>query len=1375
MPTPSKRKSPAKTPPHKSVSKELYEKERAKANDFVAFMTSPSPSKSSVGSLRSKSASPSPSRRFAKGPAKTYSARDRSPLQKSKAQDTTTDTDAIIADDEEDENSVVPFLAIDTPTKLTPLWTDLEVAKSPAELMKLSAQKKAAAANKKQRSRGLSPNSHGRAIARSLSTPNTIKLVDEIVGRYNNNNVSPRKRSSAEDALSNAHNKRGAHSSPRGKFHKASVLTGGPVCRMIPTGSSPEKKRRALYSPLRHTSILMNRESLPDLKIVRENVTELKSNAVKQKAKEAVDDKSKADDSKVPSTARGRRSCPPKFYHDEVVDRKDRESPSRIDSPSYGLLPVKREKKSDVQSKKSAMNAVEKEQVDVKPAAGDSAADDSTAREQSAIIKSELATTTTKTEDNTDSSNNGGKKRRRSRARRHITAGFSLGNIEQLENALKTPKEEPADTTTSDESGKQKRRTIKKEILSNKELEEMMSKKRKQSAERKKKAAAKKEAAKLAAEELEAALALQESGGGTLSIDEKANPPKEQNNLIVRLLTDSPSAGEEDSDGKKLSKRDALIDEHINRYTSSGNTAAIKRDAKGKIQSTNKGFADKKSANVRSGLKELTVNEAQNSENEVDAAGNDEQQVQLAEKEPVPELSAAKDQKQVLADEKQTTTMAKNAGHQSTTDTSQPPSEPSAESSSSKRLEGTNTSPSKRTSSQSPGRAQLQAASSLEKVHALKTTPESHGGRAKRQAASSLEMFASPESPLRAKRLLAALHDDVPSPIDRTAAPESSELVKDVEDKKISEAPNNEVEEKDKVKEVAAMTENSLKNQSEERTLMADDDAATTEVVASENSQVAKESINTTVDNDETQSTKTGETIDTKKAMSKATPADIEVKTTQSDQLAENDVQKIVEGQTSDPTNATISQSPVGVPIVPRQVFDAIHRLAPVQEQASGSAALVHVAPHVHLVQATANSQAPSFLKRGQMCNDQLRFEQMMVDSQYQNAIGEYGNTVAEFNASNERLRQLQHEMLEVDAGLAPLRRGDGFGSPFHNESVSRTYHSEIISFKRRRYRPSHHLDVDDYTDRRHYSSRHRCGLRDERRLSRSQRRGRKSRRRERRHSDEDSIDESDEEFQSSRNDRKRPKSKVHRSIRNDDFCNDSESEQSPMTSRKMLRQRDQHRSREERDFNDKSDAGVNDSRRERLTVKDKPRKKRNDDSNSDEAGSVDSHHGSAARSSKLKKKEKNHSHDDSSNRGRMESPGIRSKYNRHESPRRGARQTNSILESVSPVRTNVSSLESPRRAKSSQSSVLKDESSQSSVLKNVGNNVDSQKEESHASNANAHSNNSIDSRLSNNMSETKDSEDTKKETSGGQSYWLSADYSDSDWEGPMILPPPPI
>jgi hypothetical protein len=109
--------------------------------------------------------------------------------------------------------------------------------------------------------------------------------------------------------------------------------------------------------------------------------------------------------------------------------------------------------------------------------------------------------------------------------------------------------------------------------------------------------------------------------------------------------------------------------------------------------------------------------------------GNDVQQVQLTEEVPVPELSSDR---------------------RSTLDVAQPPTESSAELSSS--FKGASTPPSKKASSQSPGRAKHQATSSLEKVYALKTTSELSRGRTKRHALSSLEMLPSPESPLRSKR-----------------------------------------------------------------------------------------------------------------------------------------------------------------------------------------------------------------------------------------------------------------------------------------------------------------------------------------------------------------------------------------------------------------------------------------------------------------------------------------------------------------------------------------------------------------------------------------------------------------------------------------------
>ena len=146
-------------------------------------------------------------------------------------------------------------------------------------------------------------------------------------------------------------------------------------------------------------------------------------------------------------------------------------------------------------------------------------------------------------------------------------------------------------------------------------------------------------------------------------------------------------------------------------------------------------------------------------------------------------------------------------------------------------------------------------------------------------------------------------------------------------------------------------------------------------------------------------------------------------------------------------------------------------------------------------------------------------------------------------------------------------------------------------------------------------------------------------------------------------------------------------------------------------------------------------------------------------------------------------SPSSRKHNHRQQSPRRAKASQTSVLESVSPARKQHNRLGSPRRAKLSQSSVLENFEGDAmfqnkSSPKSTDDIVDDNSKPKDNQNATVGShldhNNSHDVRKE--PSSTQDSENQKEATRGDQSYWLTGD-SDSDWDfdGPMILPPPPM
>jgi hypothetical protein len=455
---------------------------------------------------------------------------------------------------------------------------------------------------------------------------------------------------------------------------------------------------------------------------------------------------------------------------------------------------------------------------------------------------------------------------------------------------------------------------------------------------------------------------------------------------------------------------------------------------------------------------------------------------------------------------------------------------------------------------------------------------------------------------------------------------------------------------------------------------------------------------------------------------------------------------------------------------------------------------LVNLDPRVSTSQIAANTQALVLNNRPYATNpgrasDYDGGSQLM---QYRRNLDDFGHDVMDARIENDQIRALNRRMSGIDLAAASMRRGvDEFHVPVHYE-VSQTYHSEIISSNRRRYRPRHHFDdADEYADRHYHSSRRRSrGVSgDERRLKGYKRHGqhsssKKSKRREKRRSryDEDSTDDSDlEVLRSSSRGRsqKRSKKDQYRSTRNDDSSEDLESselDESPEISRKKLKKKEKSRSSSKRSRNDDGSDGeeTKQSRRERPEKIERSRSRQRERYSDDsETESQDSRSSLYRKSSKHDKRKVQRPQDANSGSPKK-SPGSREIKNSRieESPRRAktASQT-SVLESVSPARKERRRFESPRRAKSSQSS----------VLEGVGSDSDTQNVSTKSPNKPLVDDNaSSESRFGSKGSSDKKVDDTiaRKPTKPvGQSYWLAQDGSESDWdfEGPMILPPTPI
>lgn len=1314
-------------------------------------------------------------------------------------------------------------------------------------------------------------------------------------------------RSSAETVLAHAKKRRGKLSShsPRGKIHGDSILSGGGDVTKL------RKKRKQAYSTTskeisKIEMVSLNRDSLPDLEFGKQSVgdgVEMKSKNRGNKAAsktEGTDGDGK--DMRVSCTKRGRKSCPPKFYHDEI-NIKDRDSPSRLDSPSYGLLPTKKAKAHKV--KKDAGG-------DVQTSATVAAKTTTVERKKLVEPKSDVSQVVeSENLANNKGSNTEGKKRRRSRARKQIATGFSLVNIESLDNTHATTKSSPTEQVTIDESGKSvKRQNL---MMSNKELEEMICKKKRQSLERAKKVAAKKEAAKLAKLNADATQSEENQPVSTedemviAPVHKEITPPQESGNLIVRLLTDSPSA-ESKVLGEQSSQKDELIAQEINKYTSMGNTAANKKklqaDSKTKYANTisiqsntnkpawgggdetsdSKGNADNNSnkSSASSSVEPRVKQKKQSkmSQKKVSIGDNAKpNSAPIEESTAVQNISKTSPIKKVLSESpsrarrqaasslepnrsisgkgptvqqneseeksKLSNANTKSQEKASASGNAQPNSSPNEESTAVQEF--TRPSSTKSASPQSPSRAKRQAVSSLEDVK-VDATPskslESPRRRSKRRSMSSLEMVPSPESPLRAKRLLSTLHGGIRNSIERDITSESTELASNAEaaaEKSVQMSTCDLDTDKPEL-EIQNHPEQSL-------TMSIDDRCKDKAEMENEDDSSTPESLNTTKDKQDMQpSSKDVETEvplkqDTVKPVLVASPTtfpedlDKQNETLQDEPVAvDNSTISISQSQplgSSPPTIMQESKNPPENVCHSDKKHESAHgNLAPptqyghstsnhgipppieqdvaleiaenstrkvVTEECDDEVPIVDVAPRMQNDRGTVDDQAaliadrPRAIDPCQLSTDQMRF-QLMLERRYQEKAAELGQFDMDFSINSDRMLALRDRIYGIDRRAAALQGFDGVYSPHQYESVERTYHSEIIASKRRRFRPHSYLDALDEFDANHrYSSRRRRhGVSgDGRRALGSSRRTHhhSDRKPKRRYKDsssygEDLTDDSDLEFlrsSSRRGSQKKSRKRQHRSRRNDDInSSDSSIEPSPRISRKRMRKSDANGSRESRDLSGGSESEVELHRRgsqQRIKKREKarsPQHRKNSDAADTEY--VESHHHRDLRE-RVNTPDKR-----KSDPPRYENNGEPMKTTRSRkprspvTPRRATAKQTSVLESVSPTSKQKSRLESPRRAKPSQSSVLEGIGSDSDSQQG-GNSIKSQRSTDEPQNASTRKPGKEDTQYLNSTLESKTnlSNVGKKASEGAESYWLTGDGSESDWDfdGPMILPPP--
>eukprot|EP00956_Cyclotella_meneghiniana_P006480 scaffold8496_cov66-Cyclotella_meneghiniana.AAC.22 len=1495
-------KTPQRKSPRKSVtSQSLYEKERDKAEEFVTFMTSPSPSSSRSASnslLRgSKSASPSPRKRFAKSPSKTYSAR-------SSPQDETSSAHNNLGMRNQNNDSTA--VSMETPSRRqSPRNKDAQSTCSKQQITIHNNN------NKKQpppKRRGISPNTHGMAIARSLVSPYIPS--GSTATKYK----SPC-RSSAETVLAHAKKRRGTSHSPRGKIHGDSILSGGGAEANVVT-KLRKKQKKEISTNTQKEMISLNRDSLPDLEFGKKNsagdddVEKIKSksrggNVTTSKIKSSDDDN---EDRKVSCTKRGRKSCPPKFYHDEI-NRKDRESPSRLDSPSYGLLPAK---KTAAVTAAAVANKVKKD-VDrddkTSCATAKAAAKPTHVKEKKVVEPKSDVSEFVESENlaTNKGSNTEGKKRRRSRARKQTATGFSLVNIESLGSNHATPKSSPTEPLTSDESGKSvKRQNL---IISNKELEEMISKKKRQSLERAKKAAAKKEAAKLAKlnddatqlEENQPASKENEMVIVPLHKKKENAPPQGSDNLIVRLLTDSPSTESQVLGEAQPTEKDELVAQEINKYTSIGNTASNKKkqqaDSKVKYSkavskqssthetasegrdetSDSKGNAGHKSNTSAAGkVPPSRVKQKKPSKKKVSVDGKAQPESAPSEEstadQNISKTSPTKkalsgspsrarrqaasslepntsdsgkvpvvEQKQLGENSKPSNAKTKSQKKAPVGDKSQSNSALNEESTAVR--ESMRPSPAKNASPESPSHAKRQAASSLEVHVQLNASPskslESPRRRSKRKSMSSLEMVPSPQSPLQAKRLLSTLHGGIPTSTEQEILSETAELagndVPEVAKKSVQISTHDLDTDK---------PEREIQNHPEQSLAMSIDDRCTAkpemEII---NHTSVPESPNTTKeDKQDTQpSSKDVETEVPKESQNtdkpvlvaspKTLPEDLNSQNTTQQNApaaADNATDSQFQPLVSLPTDMQESKNPPenecgskvnhksalasltqngqspsnhGIPPpvekdVDLEIAENERRKA-LAEDHDDEAPIVDIAPRMQSDRRTVGDQAtlvndrPHALDPSQLSTDQIQFRQML-ERQYLEKRAEIGQYDLDFRINSDRLLALRDRIYGIDTSAAALHGFNEMYSPHQYESVERTYHSEIIASKRRRFRPPHYLDALDEFDviERHPSRRRRHGFSGEaRREQGSSRRTHhhSDRKPKRRYDDSSSYDEylsddSDLEFlrsSSRRGSQKKPRKEKHRSRRNDDINSSDSSEPSLHISHK--RKSNKNGPKASRESSDDSKSEVKPSQHgshRRIKKREKsPSQQKKKNSYASDTEYVESRHRRDLRERvNTPDKRKRNQHRDENIGEQVKSTRSR-KPRSPVTPRRATAKQTSVLESVSPASKQKSRVESPRRTKVSHSS----------VLEGVGSDFESQ-----------HSGNSIESQRMNSSppdvkySDKKDSKDAdnslvvsktnlpskeKKDPKGEESIWLTGDGSDSDWDfdGPMILPPPPM
>ncbi|KAL7487668.1 hypothetical protein ACHAW6_013400 [Cyclotella cf. meneghiniana] len=1204
-----------------------------------------------------------------------------------------------------------------------------------------------------------------------------------------------------------------------------------------------------------------------------------------------------------------RKSCPPKFYHDLVFDKScspsNRESPSKFDSPSsFGLitsfdmesnesLSKGADGRSGV-SKKRTRPSISKGGDGASSAKKDESAmaDDTITNKSLARTKSLVASTTevhpTESFKDSNESKNGRaekekKKRRRGRTQRSsLLSEFVLldvisskvfdapvSPIRATHLPVVTMDGAPNQVIQGEPSDNVKNTTIKSETLSNKEIKEILSKKRKKSAERAKKAAAKKEAAKIAKSSANSTK-LDEDGRSNANhgVGDSTDPvaifakkAPVQDNLILRLLTedtdicDKLASGEnsafvsvDEAPPEEWHDRNPILCEGLHESPDVCETKTIVTKLPPVMEAPPQDMPSSVREDVSSLQRENDVSKSSSLKTSPDCPRrNKRHRTSSLEKSSVAASSVSEDSSQ--ASKRRKTEKSETISNKQLGLHLQKMQKQNAE-----RAKKAAAKQEKSMSISMPESASLPTGP-MESEHPLTEQKELRNEELSVNPDASI---ASPESPLRAKRLLSALYEDSPVPIEEdkeSASLLSRNLLNVVELTRHSDLScvaeqNEDVPTEVVPPPIASEVSGAAASMTETRTeesnvlLLIDKQDGDKCFGPSQNESDAID-VNPAaslshVDIAETEGANTSLHLKPSTAFKGSVSEAVF-----SDHAMRSEDPAHCSRESGDADSNDLGLDSSTLPVVAE---DTSHLITTQHIEKIGtrySPLPNNAAPRTQSRKNNTNSQpmvtTDSFrdisIARTDHEEKQLRI--MLAERQYQEKLAELGRLELETKMMAERMLAIEERVRGIDS-LTAFHRVDEFNPPERFESVvSRTYHSEILSSqKRRRFHSPHYCDasVDEYASSHHFSRRRSHSVvREERQSVRNSSPRHRAlhtspKRREKMKIDlskyrEHSSDSSDGEFERSRRSsiKRRQRKEKTRRRRSEDFSESSlvEFEQSHRSAREKSKEKENIRSRQRHVSGDRSRKdfehlrhGSNSEQkkssvsRKKIHRVERPRTEKlvQLTESRDRSRVVLEHarHESSSGDNKAPVSRKQ--------RGRSESPRLSTSGQLSESRDRSPveserpRPNKNIRRKKSSVsRKQLSRAESPRRAKSGQLSVLEDIGTQLEALprdvesdKPTGQvsfiRQDSPRAKALISKKSAKATSAISEAvedieisindLSNDIIVKPDNTnvDTGNQIQAikpaTQSCWLAGeDTSDSDWdfEGPMILPPPPL